>query len=38
MFDGESIFRHTYPRPDLEEERLENAARLVEVLSRQAVT
>lgn len=38
MFDGESIFRNTYPRPDLEEERLENAARLVEMLSRQAVT
>ncbi len=26
MFDGESIFRHTYPRPELEEERLVAAA------------
>ncbi|MET7769115.1 TetR/AcrR family transcriptional regulator [Nocardia sp. NPDC005366] len=34
MFDGESIFRHTYPRPELEEARLENAARLLEALTR----
>ncbi|WP_239476564.1 TetR/AcrR family transcriptional regulator [Nocardia arizonensis] len=38
MFDGESIFRHTYPRPDLEETRLENAARLIEALSRRPAT
>lgn len=33
MFDGESIFRHTYPRPDLEQRRLEHAARLVEAFN-----
>ncbi|MCU1641409.1 MAG: TetR family transcriptional regulator [Nocardia sp.] len=26
MFDGEAIFRHTYPRPDLEEARIDQIA------------
>jgi len=34
MFDGESIFRYTYPRPELEEARLHAAARLLESLTR----
>ncbi|MGN2634803.1 TetR/AcrR family transcriptional regulator [Nocardia takedensis] len=29
MFDGESIFRHTYPRPALEEQRLDQAIDLL---------
>lgn len=37
MFDGESILRHTYPRPELEEERLLAASVLVETLARRPV-
>jgi AcrR family transcriptional regulator len=33
MFDGEAIFRHTYPRPELEAERIAATASLYESLT-----
>jgi AcrR family transcriptional regulator len=36
LFDGEAIIRHTYPRPELEEERLAALGQLVNAVTRRA--